>query len=40
MLKILRPANFYKPNDINKILNRKIKKNVKHNQVIKPRIFK
>ena len=39
MLKILRPANFYKPNDINKILNRKIKKNVKYNQVLKPNVL-
>jgi sialic acid synthase SpsE len=39
MLKILRPANFYKPNDINKILNRKIKKNVKYNQVVKPNVL-
>jgi len=40
IIKIIRPANFYKPNDINKILNKKIKKNIKNNQAILPEFFK
>ena len=39
MIKILRPANFYKPNDLKKILNKKLKKRIQKNQAIKPNFF-
>ena len=39
MIKILRPANFYKPNDLKKILNKKLKKKIQKNQAIKPNFF-
>ena len=39
MIKILRPANIYKPNDLKKILNKKIKKKIKINKVFLPNYF-
>ena len=39
MTKILRPANIYKPNDLNKILNKKIKKKIGVYKVFLPNYF-
>jgi sialic acid synthase SpsE len=40
MIKILRPASFYKPNDIKKILNKKIKKKIELHKAFLPKHFK
>jgi sialic acid synthase SpsE len=39
MIKILRPANIYKPNDLKKILNKKIKKKIGIYKVFLPKYF-
>jgi sialic acid synthase SpsE len=39
MIKILRPASFYQPNDIKKILNKKIKKKIEVYKVFLPKHF-
>jgi len=39
MIKILRPANIYKPNDLKKILNKKIKKKIGIYKVFLPNYF-
>ena len=39
MIQILRPSNFYKPNDLKKILNKKFKKKLAANRAITPFIF-
>ena len=39
MIKILRPANIYKPNDLKKILNKKINKKIKIYKVFLPNYF-
>jgi sialic acid synthase SpsE len=39
MIKILRPASFYKPNDIKKILNKKIKKKIEAFKFFLPKYF-
>lgn len=40
MIKILRPANIYKPSDLKKILNKKIKKKIGINDVFLPNYFR
>lgn len=40
MIKILRPASFYKPNDIKKILNKRIKSRIESYKVFLPKYFK
>jgi sialic acid synthase SpsE len=40
MIKILRPANFYQPNDIKKILNKKIKRKIESYKAFLPKYFK
>ena len=39
MIKILRPANIYKPNDLKKILNKKIKRKIGIYKVFLPNYF-
>jgi sialic acid synthase SpsE len=39
MIKILRPSNIYKPNDVKKILNKKIKKKIGAHKVFLPKYF-
>lgn len=39
MIKIIRPASIYKPNDIKKILNKKIKKKIEAFKVFLPKYF-
>lgn len=39
MIKVLRPGNIYEPNDFKKILNKKINKKIKKNQVFLPSYF-
>jgi sialic acid synthase SpsE len=39
MIKILRPANFYQPNDIKKILNKRIKRRIKWYKAFLPKYF-
>jgi sialic acid synthase SpsE len=40
MIKILRPANFYQPNDIKKILNKRIKMRIESYKAFLPKYFK
>jgi sialic acid synthase SpsE len=40
MTKILRPASFYKPNDIKKILNKRIKRRIESYKAFLPKYFK
>jgi sialic acid synthase SpsE len=40
MIKILRPVSFYKPNDIKKILNKRIKKGIESYKAFSPKYFK
>jgi len=40
MTKILRPASFYQPNDIKKILNKRIKKRIESHKAFFPKYFK
>ena len=40
MIKILRPASFYQPNDIKKILNKRIKNRIKLYNTFLPKYFK
>jgi N,N'-diacetyllegionaminate synthase len=39
MVKVLRPANFYQPNDLKKILNKRLKKKLKVNKPLLPSYF-
>ena len=40
MIKIIRPASFYKPNDIKKILNKRIKRRIESYETFLPKYFK
>jgi sialic acid synthase SpsE len=40
MIKILRPVSFYQPNDIKKILNKRIKKRIESHKAFFPKYFK
>ena len=40
MIKILRPASFYQPNDIKKILNKRIKRRIESYKAFLPKYFK